>query len=106
MRKFYNLLQNSLQYGGERLSEISISSIAINDNLIITVEDNGAGIDPEIKKHLFERGYGKNTGLGLFLSREILGITGISITETSEPGNGARFEISVPKGVYRFMPGL
>jgi PAS domain S-box-containing protein len=103
---FYNLLQNSLEHGGERLSEISISSTAINDNLIVTVEDNGAGIDPEIKKRLFERGHGKNTGLGLFLCREILGITGISITETSEPGNGARFEISVPAGVYRFTPGL
>jgi len=34
-------------------------------------------------------------GLGLFLSREILAITGITITETGEPGNGARFEIAV-----------
>jgi len=38
----------------------------------------------------------------LFLSQEILSITGITITETGEPGKGARFEITVPKGAYRF----
>jgi hypothetical protein len=39
----------------------------------------------------------------LFLSREILAITVITITENNgEPGKGARFEIAVPKGAYRF----
>ena len=54
------------------------------------------------KKHLFKRGYGKNTGFGLFLIREILSITGITIDENGEPGKGARFEITVPNGTYRF----
>ena len=40
--------------------------------------------------------------MGLFLAREILSVTGITIRETGEPGKGARFEISVPKGAYRF----
>lgn len=44
---------------------------------------------------------GKNTGLGLFLSREILSITGITLTEAGDPGKGARFEITVPDGIYR-----
>jgi len=52
-------------------------------------------------KKLFTRGFGKNTGLGLFLSREILSITGITITENGTPGKGARFEITVPKGAWR-----
>jgi signal transduction histidine kinase len=51
---------------------------------------------------IFDRGFGKHTGFGLFLSREILAITGITITENGEPGKGARFEIVVPKGAYRF----
>jgi signal transduction histidine kinase len=46
-------------------------------------------------------GFGKNNGLGLALSREILSITGITIKETGEPGKGARFEMTVPKGMYR-----
>jgi len=48
------------------------------------------------------RGFGKNTGLGLFLSKEILSITDITITENGEPDKGARFEMVVPKGAYRF----
>jgi K+-sensing histidine kinase KdpD len=40
----------------------------------------------------------KHTGFGLYLMREILDITGITITETGEPGKGARFEMVVPKG--------
>ncbi len=68
----------------------------------ITVADNGMGISPEDKPHLFERGFGKNTGLGLFPSREILSITGISISETGIPGKGAQFEIAIPEGAFRF----
>lgn len=49
----------------------------------------------------FERGFGKNTGLGLFLAREILGITRIAIAETGVYGQGARFEMLVPEGGYR-----
>jgi signal transduction histidine kinase len=45
--------------------------------------------------------FGKHTGLGLFLSREILGLTGITITENGIPGSGARFVIRVPAGKWR-----
>jgi len=38
---------------------------------------------------------------GLFFIREILDITGITITETGEPGKGARFEMKVPNGMWR-----
>jgi len=42
-----------------------------------------------------------NTGIRLFLAREILSITGILIKEIGVPGRGARFQIRVPQGVYR-----
>ncbi len=99
---FYNLVDNAIRYGGEHLSEIHISATETPDGLIIMVEDNGAGIADENKVQIFERGVGQNTGFGLFLSREILGITGITIRETGTVGTGARFEIRVPKGAYRF----
>jgi signal transduction histidine kinase len=99
---FYNLIDNALHYGGETLTAIRVTSDRRGEDLRIVVEDNGIGISNEDKKHLFTKGFGKNTGLGLFLSREILSITGITITENGEPGNGARFEIAVPKGTYRF----
>ena len=53
-----------------------------------------------MKDKIFLQGIGKNTGLGLFLVREILSITGISITEDGIPGKGCRFIIRVPAGSY------
>jgi len=96
----YNLLDNAIRHG-ERVTKISFSAHKTKAGLTIVYEDNGAGISYEDKKHLFTKGFGKNTGLGLFLSREILGITGISITETGTPDKGARFEMAVPEGGYR-----
>lgn len=68
---------------------------------VITCEDNGSGVPVDEKDRIFEKGFGRNTGFGLFISREVLGITGITIRETGEPGKGARFEIVVPKGAWR-----
>ena len=98
---FYNLIDNSLHYGGEKMTGIRITAADQEGVLHIRFEDDGNGISENDKKQLFTRGYGKHTGLGLFLSREILSITGITIMETSEPGEGARFEIIVPKGAWR-----
>ncbi|MDD1693287.1 MAG: PAS domain S-box protein, partial [Methanoregula sp.] len=99
---FFNLMDNAIRYGGESLSAVRFSARREGEVLVITCEDNGTGIPPEVKDHIFEQGFGKHTGLGLFLSREILGITNITITETGTFGSGARFEIMVPKGMYRF----
>jgi len=101
---FYNLIDNALRYGGRAMTTIRITSSETGDGLVIACEDDGVGIPGDDKKCLFEQGYGKNTGLGLFLTREILSITGITIAETGEPGKGARFEILVPKDCYRVIP--
>ena len=102
-RVFYNLIDNALRYGGDRMTAIRVSSHLSGNGLLIVFEDDGAGIAIQDKNRLFEKGFGKNTGLGLFLLREILGITDITITENGKPGKGARFEITLPKGAYRFM---
>ncbi|MCX6689879.1 MAG: PAS domain S-box protein [Methanoregula sp.] len=98
---FYNLIDNALRYGGADMKTIQVSSQRSDTSLAIIVEDDGVGITDEDKKKLFRKGFGKHTGLGLFLSREILEITGITITENGTPGKGARFEITVPKGMWR-----
>lgn len=99
---FYNLIDNALRYGGSGMTRIGISSRDTDTGLVITCEDDGVGIPRDEKTRLFERGYGRHTGLGLFLSREILSITGITITENGEPGKGAKFVMVVPRGEYRF----
>jgi signal transduction histidine kinase len=73
--------------------------------IVLFWEDNGTGIPASEKEQIFERGYGTDTGSGLFLVREILGITRIAIKETSEPGKGARFEIIVPNFSFRSRGG-
>jgi signal transduction histidine kinase len=98
---FYNLIENALRYG-KTLTSISFKTERHFNTLVIICEDDGAGIAPEDKNRLFERGFGKSTGLGLFLSREILAITDITITENSGKGQGARFELHVPSGKYRY----
>ncbi len=99
---FSILIDNAIRYGGEKMTAIRFSSQESSHGLMIICEDDGVGIAVEDKKRLFTRGFGKNTGLGLFLSREILTITGITITENGVPGKGARFEIAVPKKNYIF----
>jgi signal transduction histidine kinase len=60
-------------------------------------------IPAEYKEAILQRKFFKHTGFGLYLSQTILGITGMTIRENGEPGKGARFEILVPKGAFRFM---
>jgi len=98
---FSNLLDNSIRHGGP-VTSVTVAYRETPDGLVISFSDNGTGIPADEKEVIFERGYGNNTGLGLFLVREILEITSISIRETGTPGKGARFEIVVPAGSYRF----
>jgi PAS domain S-box-containing protein len=99
---FANLIENALVHG-KHVSEIRFSYTETENDLVLSCEDNGVGIPEELKERIFRREYFRNTGYGLFLIVEILGITGLSIRETGTPGKGARFEIHVPKGSYRFV---
>ena len=102
---FYNLHDNAVRHG-EHATKIHVRAEEQGKDMIIVWEDNGVGVLLDDKEKIFDRGYGRNTGLGLFLVREILGITGISIHETGEPGKGARFEILLPPGNYRSIPAI
>ncbi|PKG33725.1 response regulator [Methanoregula sp.] len=93
-------IDNAIRHG-EHVTTMTFSVREEESELHITCEDDGAGIPAGDKEHIFEKGFGRNTGLGLFLAREILDITGIIIRETGEYQKGARFEIIVPKEAYR-----
>jgi signal transduction histidine kinase len=99
---FFNLIDNTLRYA-EHVTKITVSFIELPDGLDLIFEDNGIGIPFDEKEKIFERGYGKNIGYGLFMVREILAITELTIRETGEPGKGARYEIHVPKRFYRII---
>ena len=99
-KAFYNLFDNARAHG-EHVTEISVSSRRVGDSLAIEVKDNGIGVPPVMKELIFEKSVGKNTGLGLFLVRGILSITGMEIKELGIEGRGATFEITVPPGNWR-----
>ena len=99
-RVFFNLFENAVRHG-KRVTAIAVRCEREPDGLLVIVEDDGVGIKPHEKEKIFTKGYGKHTGFGLFLAREILAITGITIRETGSFGKGARFEMLVPKGVFR-----
>jgi PAS domain S-box-containing protein len=97
---FTTLIENSIRHG-EQIAHIRFSCQEHEDSLLIICEDDGVGIPEAEKEQIFDHGYGKHTGIGLFLAREILSITGLSIRECGEEGKGARFEITIPGGKFR-----
>ncbi|MGA2161714.1 MAG: PAS domain S-box protein [Methanoregula sp.] len=100
-RVFYNLIDNSFRHGGS-VRSISIETEVLPEgSLLVRYCDDGIGIPPDEKNLIFEQGYGKNTGFGLFIIREILGITGLTIQENGIFRSGVQFEITVPKGAWR-----
>ena len=103
IKVFFNLMDSAVRYGG-RITTIRFSEEESGDDHIIVCEDDGVGIPVEDKEKIFERDFGKNNGLGFFLAREILSISGITIRENGEAGKGARFEIKIPGSSYRKNP--
>jgi PAS domain S-box-containing protein len=98
---FFALAENIVQHAPSA-TQYSLSYTETSEGLILAFEDNGPGITQDLKEKIFGREYSRRKGIGLYLSREILSITGIIIRETGEPGKGALFEMVVPKGMYQF----
>jgi PAS domain S-box-containing protein len=98
---FFNLTDAMIRYG-VRTNTIMVSYKESEDGLDLFFEGECKGIPVDQKEKIFEHGYGNTNGFGLFLAREILAITGMSIKETGDTENIVRFEIHVPKRGYRF----
>jgi signal transduction histidine kinase len=99
-RVFYNLLENSLRHG-KTVRSIVVGGRLEGDALVLTIEDDGVGIADSEKAMIFTKGFGRNSGYGLFFVKEALGLTGVSIKEVGVYQKGARFEMVFPAGKYR-----
>jgi PAS domain S-box-containing protein len=99
-RVFANLLDNTIRHG-IHATEVRVSFRKDDNGGTLVFEDNGVGVPHDLKERVFERGFGSNTGLGLFLCRQILSGTGIFLRETGIPGTGARFELTVPDHAWK-----
>jgi len=96
---FYHILHNALKES-TGVKNVIITYQVRSNGCAIIVEDDGTGIADTAKDLLFlqrEDSFGR----GLFLSHEILSITGMTIRETGTYLKGARFEILVPPDRYR-----
>ena len=93
-----NLLSNALKFTDEGFIKIKIENT--NNNVIISVEDTGSGIHPEIFPRLFCKfatKSDKGTGLGLYISKNIIDAHGGKIwAQNNRSGIGATFFFSLP----------
>ncbi|MDD1727545.1 MAG: HAMP domain-containing histidine kinase [Methanospirillum sp.] len=97
---FYTFIENTLRHG-DHATHVAVSCEGIGTELVIIYEDNGIGIDEDTKSKIFRKGFGKNTGFGLFIAQEILAITHLTVRETGVFGKGVRFEILVKDGFWK-----
>jgi signal transduction histidine kinase len=94
---FYNLIDNSLKYG-EKVTQIRMFCEETSEQAMkLVYEDDGIGISKGEKERIFQKGYGKGTGYGLWLVREICKVYGWTIRETGKHGKGARFTMTIPR---------
>jgi signal transduction histidine kinase len=96
----YFILENILVHS-VNASKYKIYVDKYQSGILLIIEDNGIGIEDKRKEAIFKRDYNNMTGIGLFLVREILSITDITISENGNFGKGARFELMIPEGRYK-----
>lgn len=99
-----NLISNAVKYT-DNYGNIQITVIQENENVVITVEDNGCGIDDNDIQYIFERFYRTDksrnrstggAGIGLTITRAIVQLHGGTIHVESKKGVGSLFKVTIP----------
>lgn len=96
-----HLLENSLRHGSDRVKNVVIMYHETPEGLDLILRDDGTGIPLNRKQQIFEYDAGGEAGIGLFVCRQIVEVTGMTIQETGIEGSGAQFVIHIPPGAYR-----
>jgi signal transduction histidine kinase len=93
-----NLVKNGLEALG-RGGELTVSTRRVDDHVEIAIRDTGPGIALDVGKRLFEQFFTtkpQGTGLGLYISRQIIEEHGGTLRWESAPGAGTTFTASLP----------
>jgi signal transduction histidine kinase len=97
---FYNLISNAIQAFQNQEGVISIRAEAREESLEIIVQDNGPGISKKKLPQIFEPFYTtkeEGTGLGLYITKQLVERNGGTIKVESKLGGGTQFTIELPK---------
>lgn len=105
------IIINAIKFSIPNKGEVSISSKVNENNIVLTIEDNGVGINEKDIDRVFEKGFtgengrnfGKSTGIGLYLCKKLCDKLGIGISLTSKEKIGTKVSIVFPKGKFNIL---
>ena len=104
VRLFQNLIGNAIKYRSEKPPQIEVAVAGLGDEWVISVQDNGIGIEPKYFERIFvmfqrlhARDEYSGTGIGLAICKRIVDRLDGRIWLESEPSAGSKFFLSVPK---------
>jgi len=105
--EYQNLIDNAIKFRGSETPIVNISHVIEKNKIIISVQDNGIGIDHKYKERIFiifQRLHNSTvypgTGIGLAISKKILQKHRGDIWAESEPGKGSKFYFTLPNRSY------
>jgi signal transduction histidine kinase len=105
------VIGNSIKYTREKEGKVKAYTVKNENNIVLTVEDNGVGIIDKDINRVFEKGFtgesgrkfGTSTGIGLYLCKKLTEQLGLGLTLTSKAGEGTKVSIIFPLGRVNFM---
>ena len=106
---FYNLISNAFKFVSSD-GEVKVCLNIINSNVEIRIKDSGIGISSDRLHHIFDRFYQvdgsairkhEGTGIGLALTKELIGLHNGNISVNSTEGKGSEFILQLPLGDFK-----
>ena len=102
------IIINAVKFSIPNEGKVSIYSKVNENNIILTIEDNGVGINEKDIDRVFEKGFtgengrkfGKSTGIGLYLCKKLCDKLGIGISLNSKENIGTKVNIVFPQGKF------
>lgn len=102
------VIVNAIKFSEANKGVVEIYSEEYENNIVLTIKDNGVGISGKDIDRVFEKGFtgengrrfGKSTGIGLYLCKKLCRKLGLGITITSKVNEGTKVNIVFPKGRF------